>query len=134
MTTTPLRILSLAALTGVLALGGCGYKPGGKSISLDEFTYISEPYQPITLQLVDTRTGEIFWEYEVPVGKQLTLRFFENREPDNPYTPDLMRWELFDTPQGFGSLRNTMLVPPASARRIDYHLRETPEFAPVERG
>ena len=134
MNTRTLRILTLAALALGLSLGGCGYKPGGNSISQDEFTYISEPFLPITLQLIDTRTGEVFWEYEIPVGKQLTFRFFPNKEPKNAYTPDLMRWELFDKPTGHGGLRNTMLVPPSTARRVDYFTRETPEFAPADNG
>ncbi len=134
MTTPIFRILTLATLVAGLTLGGCGYKPGGKSISLDEFTYISEPYNPITLSLIDTRTGEVFWEYEIPVGKQLTIRFFPNKEPSNAYTPDLMRWELFDKPTGHGGLRNTMLVPPSSVRIIKYDRRDTPEFAPADNG
>ena len=125
------RVLGVVAAAGLMS--GCYvYTETGRGVSLDAQTYISTTWEPKTVQLIDTRTGEVMWEYELAVGKQLTVRFYADKEPSNTYTPDLMRWEVWDEPTSGGKLTNTMLVPPSSARRIEWFLRDTPEMPPAE--
>ncbi|TVQ61347.1 MAG: hypothetical protein EA378_09030 [Phycisphaerales bacterium] len=69
---------------------------------------------------------------DIPVGQQLTFRFYENRERENPETPAMMRWDMYEAKTFFGRKNNTLLVPPAEARRIDVHLRPGPEYRPME--
>jgi len=116
------------------SLVGCSlgpYRTGGSQYSNDQYTYISQAHSPKTVELVDTRTGEVVWSVDVPVGQQLTFRFYENREPDNIYTPAMMRWDIYRAKQFFGRKANALLVPPAEARRIDVHVRPGPEYAPM---
>lgn len=126
-------LLTLAA--AFLVAGGCGlaYRPyydeGGSGASIDEFTYVSRPHSPKTVTLVDTRTGETLWTTDVPVGKQLVIRFYKDEAPDNAYTPDMMRWGVFEAGQRWGRKGNEMLVPPTHSRRIDLDVRPEPEFA-----
>jgi hypothetical protein len=123
--------LALATLS-VLPLTGCNpYKQGGSGQSADTYTYISDAFAPKTVSLVDTRTGETIWSYEVPVGHQLTIRFYSKPGSPDPNNPDIMRWEEFATKNTYGVLRNVINVPPATARRLDFTLRATPETKPV---
>lgn len=124
-------VSALAIGLGVWSSAGCSlYRPGGSGWSDDAFTYFSKPYTPATVTLVDTRTGENLWSYEVPVGRQLTLRFYKIQKTKDEAMPDLMRWD--DYPQGKEQaiLRNTMQVPPASGRRLELTYRKTPEYGP----
>ncbi len=137
MTTRRLATLAAAAVSvGLTAtLAGCfagPYRPAGSQYSIDQFTYISYPHSPKTVELVDTRTGEIVWAVDVPVGQQLTFRFYENREKDNPITPAMMRWDMYEANTRFGRKNNTLLVPPAEARRIEMHVRPGVEYPPDE--
>jgi hypothetical protein len=110
-------------------LGGCSaYKPGGSLASDDQFTFISEPWAPTTIALVDTRTGQTHWTVEVPVGQQVVVRFIAGEEPDNIPLPDTMRWQLMAAGKESGQLRNAMNVPPTGARRMDVSLRRAPEM------
>lgn len=132
-TCRPAAILTLALATIALTpLGGCNpYKPGGSGQSADTFTYISDAFSPKTVSLIDTRTGETVWSYEVPVARQLTIRFYKTyKEQADPNNPDLMRWEELKPGTEYGSLRNSMNVPPAEARRIDLTVRSIPELKP----
>lgn len=131
---TPLLTLALSCLLA----GGCGlaYRPyydeGGSGASIDEFVYVSRPHSPKTVSLLDTRTGETLWTTDVPVGKQLAVRFYKDEAPDNTYTPDMMRWGIFEAGTRWGRKANEMLVPPSYARRLQMDVRAEPEFAPRE--
>lgn len=140
-TTTPTRrsarMLACAAagVAGLLVLsaGGCKglieYKPGGMMKSLDEFTYESTAWQPLTVTLIDTRDDTEYWSVDVPQDKKLTFRFYDGEAEDSsPLTPDMMRWEIYDDSFYLTRLRSSMPVPPADARRVDVTIRQGPEF------
>src|SRR5262245_40626309 len=74
--------VGLAAFA-LLGAAGCANKPGGPGYSDDTFTYYSLPHEPVTLSLMDTRTGQTVWTHEVPVGRELTVSFLEGTAPDN---------------------------------------------------
>jgi len=125
------RVVGVILAAGLLS--GCyTYTETGRGVSLDAHTYISTTWSPKTVQLIDTRSGEVMWEYELAVGKQLTVRFYADKEPDNAYTPDLMRWEVWDQPTSGGKLSNSMPVPPSTARRLEWFERDKPEMPPSE--
>lgn len=122
-------ILTLAGFIGVSALSGCAtYAPGGSGFSNDTYTYYSTPHEPKNILIVDTRTGERFWMYEIPAGRQLVVRFYEDQYRDNAYTPAAMRWEEMPIGQKYGTLSNVMAVPDAGSRRIDMDVRPGPEM------
>jgi hypothetical protein len=131
------RPAAIALAVSALLAGGCSLtemRPGGNMRSNDRFTWQSKTYEPYTITLVDTRTGEEFWAMDVPVGQKLTVQFYENKAKQAPpETPAMMRWELIPETQKIAPLRNTMNVPPAHARRIDVSLRTIPEFPPAPR-
>jgi hypothetical protein len=133
------RLLALAAAAGLSALllgnAGCyvpGYFPGGSLASRDLYTYQSHPDYPQTITLVDTRTGEIIWTSEVPVGQQLVMRFYDESVKDkpSPENPALMRWDTMRIGKHFGELQNVMPVPGADSRRVDVTLRRAGELPP----
>lgn len=117
------------ALSGFIAIGGCGYAPGGQGRSNDTFTYYSTPHEPKTLTLIDTRTGERLWSCEVPVGQQLVVRFRNLTWSENT-GKDEMRWELMKLGTEWGQLNNSIACPPASSRRLEMTVRAGPEFHP----
>ncbi|MCB9845612.1 MAG: hypothetical protein H6811_06470 [Phycisphaeraceae bacterium] len=131
---TTFRSGFVASLVAAVLCSGCGkltftpWSPGGTLASIDSYTYPSGPYQPATVTLVDTRTGEVVWSTDVPVGKQLSMRFAEGKGNDDQFTPDLLRWAIQDGGTETGSLRNSQPVPGPDARRVDYTLRDAPEF------
>lgn len=145
-TTTPRRIARAALAAAIAAAGlaataattGCGlaYKPyyheSGSGAAIDQYTYVSRPWEPKTITLIDVRTNEPVWTVDVPVGKQLTMRFYEDKNPENTTTPDSMRWQIQDEGTKFGHMANTTLVPPAEVRRIDVELRAVPEAPPED--
>ncbi len=115
----------LAAMAGMLA--GCPYAPQGSGIADDEYTYWSEPHMPQTVSIVDTRTKQVIWTSEVPVGQQLVISFYRNTDVRNMNEPDSMRWQLMPLGQEYGELTNVTAVPPRGSRRIDTVTRKTPE-------
>lgn len=114
----------------LLTSTGC-YSIGGVPASRDKFQYESHPLMPATVTIVDTRTGEAVWSMDVPVGQKLAIRFYDGREADDatPTLPALMRWQVVDIGDGAGSLKNEVAVPMATARKVNYELREGPEYA-----
>ncbi|MBC7835994.1 MAG: hypothetical protein H7Y88_12975 [Phycisphaerales bacterium] len=118
---------------GAAALGAC-YYPGGPWYSADRYTYVSTAWQPQTITLTDTRTGEVIWSQDVPVGKQLVIDFTsEDSTSDvnpvvDPAHPDMMEWEIMDAGTRFGQLDNAIAVPPADSRRVEMTLRPVPEY------
>lgn len=124
------RMLLLSIVAAGLAASGCvGYHPGGNMQSEDTFTYWSTPHMPHTVTLVDTRSGEQLWTYEIPVGKQLVMKFYKDTTPD-AHLSDSMRWEIMDVEKTGGRLTNVLPVPDRFSRRVDVEVRPTPESAP----
>lgn len=124
-------LVPLLTLTGCLActLGGCNiYRQGGSLRSNDTYTYVSDEHYPVTVTLMDTRINEPVWTADVPVGKQLTIRFHEYQYPDNAANPDAMRWRFFDRPTRAGEMGSVMAVPNKFSRRIDTSIRSAPEY------
>lgn len=133
----------LATITGALLLaglaagvGGC-YYPGGPMWSADRFTYESTTWEPWTVSIEDTRTGQTFWTMDVPVGQQLVIDFnaadagksgMTDEGSHGQFTPDTMRWELMPAGRRYGGLDNTLAVPPANSRLVRATLRHSPEL------
>jgi hypothetical protein len=126
---------SFALIAGLACLSGCTtLKPGGSEWSDDAFTWYSTPHQPTTVTLQDTRTGQALWTYEVPVGRQLSIQFFEAADPNNMNTPDEMRWQELPIGTVFATLENVLPVPNKEGRRVDWIIRSHPEFPKDETG
>lgn len=121
----------LASLLVIAALGstaGC-WRPGGRGMSVDAYTYISTAFEPKTVSVIDTRTGQTIWSYDVPVGRQLDIEFFENDEHKDANLPDIIKWRETYAGNTLGTLSGqSVAMPPASARRIDLKLRPAPEY------
>ncbi len=123
-----LRCVKFLPLLGLLLLTGC-YTEGGPGFSIDQHVYVSRPWQPWTVTLRDTRTGQEFWSMDVPVGKKLIVSFSENTGSNDKYTPDVMKWVVVDEDrETFVSITNSLPVPPANSRRLEPALRTTPEL------
>lgn len=121
-----------AALGLAGGLAGCNrFVEGGAGVSYDTHTYVSTSEQPKTVSLIDTRTDEVMWTVEVPVGRKLVVRFVNNYYPQNRSFPDQMRWDLIDPDAVYGGLANEMPVP--TSRRLQMELRTPGEFAPNDR-
>jgi hypothetical protein len=121
----------LAASVGALvamAIGttGCHREGPWPGMSIDEYTYISRPWAPKTITVVDTRTNESVWSVDIPVGQELVVGFSTGTGP-NEYTPDEIVWGLMPAGQKFGARHNRMPCPPSTARRVDMTLRAVPE-------
>ncbi|GIK19438.1 MAG: hypothetical protein AMXMBFR77_19380 [Phycisphaerales bacterium] len=133
---------SNALLAGLLSLSvigagvGCGlayrpyFDPGGSGAAIDEYTYVSEPYMPQTITVVDTRTGEPVFAMDVPVGQQLVINFDDKQVQSEEWMSGVMRWRLMPAGHRYGRLTNRIAVPPPSSRRVDVTLRAYPEFPP----
>lgn len=123
------RPLAVAALLAATAISSGCYYEGGALRSNDRFTYASTSWQPKTVTIVDTRTGETLWSVDVPVGRQLVIDFNTERRADNTeWLPDEALWDIMPDTRRHGALKNKMRVPPASARRVDVTLRPVPEM------
>lgn len=124
----------LGAMAGISGMGACsvipGLKPGGPQRTIDEFTYISTPWEPLSVTLYDRREDTPLWTVDVPIGSKVSIRFYENRETSGSVLrPDIMRWEIFDQSIRNTRLTNAMSVPPADSRLLQVTLREeTPQF------
>ncbi len=86
---------------------------------------------PQTVTLVDTRTNEKMWTYEIPVGKELVMKFYKNTAPGE-HLSDSMRWEVMDVEKTSGPLDNVLPVPDQFSRRVDVEVRPTPEQPPAD--
>ncbi len=116
------------AVAAALALfSGCAYHdPGGSGASYDEHTYISTPDSPKSIAVVDWTTNTTLWSIDLPIGKQVTIRFYEDHDPKNTERPDLMRWEIFEAGNLYGLLHNSMPVPDAGHRKIIWEQMKHP--------
>ncbi len=111
-------------------LGGAGcWTEGGRAYTNDSYTYVSREWEPKTISVIDTRTGQAVWSYEIPVGRQLMMEFFAG-EGTEPGMKDSLRWSDREAGTIFGALDNRLNVPAASARRVDMKLRPVPEREP----
>ena len=128
MTTRIRHILYIAAAATILA--GCTYTPGGPLMSDDQFTYESTPQWPMTINVIDTRTAEVVWTMDIPVGQKVTLRFYPDKSEGYEDYPDIMKWEVQGNDDFAGILRSRITVPDRWSRRIDVTMREGPEFYP----
>ncbi len=124
--------LSTAAFAVALSLGGCySTETTLFSTTMGTFSYESTAMRPVTIAVIDVRTEEPIFKMDVPVGQHLTFHFDETGGDDPVLRPAKMSWAMWDAGNSFGSLSNTLSVPPAAARRIDYTLRTGPEYAPA---
>ena len=60
-------ITLLGILAASFALLGCRSE-GGIGYSADSYTYVSRTWEPKTISVIDTRTGETIWTLELPVS------------------------------------------------------------------
>lgn len=122
----------LCLAVGMLActLGGCAYTEGGPGASIDQHTYVSTSWRPVTISLLDTRTGQTFWSVDVPVGKQVVLAFRKDQGAKNTAAPDLMKWEIMDDDASYGALDNSLAVPGKDDRKLVVSYRAAPELPP----
>lgn len=131
------RTSSALALAGaaLLAASGCayvGWHEGGDMQSYDKHVYISTAWQPKTVTLLDTRSGEKLASWDIPVGKQLAMQFYDGKNKDDAIYPTLLRYEIMPAGQEGGTLHNSMPSPGRDARRLDMELRPVPEYPPDE--
>lgn len=123
-----LRRTGLLASVAIAAssLGGCmpGHYAAGYSNAGD--IYQSTTWEPKTITLFDTRTGETVWSVDVPVGQQIMVKFSEGTGP-NEYRPDEIRWELAPIGRRIVTPNNRQPCPPSHSRRIEMTLRDAPE-------
>jgi hypothetical protein len=132
--TRTLPALAIAGLA-LLALPGCwyvGWHEGGDLGSNDKHVYISTAWQPKTVTLIDTRSGEKLASWDVPVGKQLAIQFFDAQNKDDAVFPTIMRYDIMDAGREGGTLNSSMPAPGPDARRLDWELRPVPEYPPEE--
>lgn len=122
---------------GAMLAGACGptgvYRPyfdeGGSGASIQEFTYVSYPHEPKNISVVDTRTQQVVFSMEIPVGQQLVVNFDDKSDNREKYMSGTMRWALLKAGSRYGSLSNRTAVPPAHSRRVDMEIRPGPEVA-----
>lgn len=126
-------VAALVALTG----SGCyspkgGWFPGPNSAQ----TYYSTPMEPVTIRMVNlcanASAAEPFFEIDVPPQQQFSYKFVEGGGDNPSLTPDRMMWALKPIGSQTGRLRNTLSVPPAACRRVDYTLRAPGEAIPAD--
>jgi len=124
-----IRLTTIILASSTFLLAGC-YGPGGGvyPYSGGGYTYVSSEMRPVTIEVIDTRTEEPFFKFEIPPGKQLTMNFIEGEGDDPVERPDRMVYAIFDAGTATGRLTNQLTCPPMGSRRIDYRLRTGPEW------
>jgi hypothetical protein len=120
----PSRLTLACGLLGAVLAGCSGYSPGGFGQSGEAETYDSTPDFPQTLTLVDQTTHEAIWTADIPVGKQLVLRFEDDFNPKSTARPALMHWEIMERGATSGALTNSVPAPPAYGRLIEVTYRK----------
>lgn len=130
MKTSPSRsrfalVAALSLASSAVLLGGCFGN------SKDRHPYVSRTYSPKTLVLVDTRTGEELWRYELGVGNSMKISFHDG-DKDNVVMPDEMRWEVKSGQTGKIIEQDAMPCPPEGVRRVDWFERPVPEYPKPE--
>jgi hypothetical protein len=136
MTSTSLVRLSLCAglITAASTLTGC-FGPGGSHISDNHFLQESTSHLPTTVSVVDTRTGQTLWSFDIPVDKALDYRFIKDEGDKAKGMPDLLRWVLIDRVNseyyGFGGTypdANAIAVPADPYKKVELKFRPAPEL------
>jgi hypothetical protein len=124
------RAIFSCVVLAAVCLTGC-HRPHGAFMpySGGSHTYYSTETSPKTVRLIDLRSNEVVFSLDIPAGKQLTIDFVGGEGDDPVYTPDLMRYEVFDLGTKTGVLSSAMSVPAAPSRRLDISLRQGPEYA-----
>lgn len=117
-------VLTLSA-AGAL-VGGCQTE-GGAIWSDDRYVYVSRAWEPKTVTLTDTRTGEAIWTVDVPIGQQVIVGFSKGTGP-NEYKPDEIVWEVMTAGRKSAARDNRMPCPPRDSRRLDMAIRPSPEM------
>lgn len=121
----------LLPMTGFALLLGCHSPQGGfMPYTGGTQTLHSTETSPKTFRLVDLSTGETAFELDIPAGHQLTYDFVEKGGDDPVARPSLMRYEIFTVGTRAGRLRNSISVPAATARRVDWYIRDGVESRP----
>lgn len=116
------RVLgTCVALASVAWMSGCLFA------SNDRYPYVSRTWSPKTVTLVDSRTGQELWRYELPVDTKLKINFVGG-DKDNLEFPDEMRWEVRSTTGGSFKDEGRLPSPPAGVRRVDWFERKPPEY------
>lgn len=129
-------VCSIVGALGIMVGGmGCegmpGHFPGGSMASIDKYVYQSTTDTPQTITLVDTRTGHAVWSKDVPVGQQLVMRFYADKNEADPVNPDRLDWAMMPSGQRGGTLTNRVFVPASHSRRLDVTLRAPGEMPPL---
>ncbi len=123
------KVMAAVVLGALCATGaGCWY-PGGSGFSTKSYTYESTEYSPKSVTLIDTRTSQAIWTYDVPVGRKLVFKIYPGAEDGNYLYPDLMKWDVWEIDRHYGDPMQRFLVPPENALKVDWRLRPVPEFA-----
>lgn len=117
----PALVAALALAGSAVLLGGCFGN------SNDRYPYVSQTFSPKTFVLVDTRTGEELWRYDLGVGNSMKISFFSG-DKDNIIMPDEMRWEVKSGQSGNIITKGEIPCPPEGVRRIDWFERDKPEY------
>lgn len=134
---TALALVALMALASALMTGCVSQlftnSPGGVMRSTDSFTYISTPFEPLTVTLYDHRDNEPLWTVDVPVGQKVTIRFLANKAKEGTTRrPDIMQWAIYDQTKRRANLENTMAVPGPDARLLKVDVRDGVEYPDEE--
>lgn len=120
----------LGLLIMLVSVSGCvsqltSNSPGGNMRSTDMFTYISTPFEPLTVTLYDYRDQEPLWTVDVPVGQKVTVRFLENKAKEGTNRrPDIMQWAIYDQTKRRANLTNSMAVPGPDSRMLKVAIRD----------
>lgn len=127
MTALPCSSARIRPLVSALAMAcGLGVLSGCYS-SQDRSVYESRTWSPKTVVLVDSRTEEELWRYDLPVGARLTINFYKG-DADNLLYPDEMRWKARSTIGTSFKDAGEVPCPPEGVRRLDMYLRPAPEY------
>lgn len=110
-------------------VAGC-HGPGGGMIPYTggSQTIYSTETRPMSMRIIDTRTDEVFFTMDIPVGQQLTYAFSEGGGDDPVLRQSSMQWELMDIGTSFGRLGSSLTVPNRFSRRIDLFVRDGIEY------
>lgn len=125
-TTRPASRRARVAALGVAALALASMS-GCLFFSNDTYPYVSQTWSPKTVTLVDSRTGQELWRYDLPVDTKMRI-LFEDGDKKNREFPDEMRWEVRSTTGGSFKDQGRVPSPPEGVRRIDWYLRPGPEY------
>jgi hypothetical protein len=139
MTLNRLRISPALALFAAapLLLTGCwvpGYWPGGSLATRDIYTYESTVDFQQSVQLTDVATNDVIWSINIPVGKQVVIRFQDDHDPENVERPALMRWELMERGRRTGELYNAIPAPAWDRRLMEVFYRDADVAPGLETG